>query len=161
MAEGVFVGTTPARRIETRRAFVGLGPVRAVFVGGLDDAVEEGFLGAPVGVGDDGVRHSAVRAERADRRASLEARRCVGCVEVARFDARRVDFSHATPECVIGVGLGFGEVACRDRAGEDAVLGVVGRGGRRVGADAAAGLLSLSSCRHAQRHIHFDIFTGS
>ena len=65
-AEGVFVGTTPARRIETRRAFVGLGPVRAVFVGGLDDAVEEGFLGAPVGVGDDGVGDGAVRAERTD-----------------------------------------------------------------------------------------------
>ena len=25
-------------------------------------------------------------------------------MEVARFNARRVDFSHATPECVIGVG---------------------------------------------------------
>ena len=47
-----------------------------------------------------------------------------------------------------------------DRTREDAVLGIVGRGGRRVGADAAAGLLSLLSCRHAQRHIHCDIFTG-
>ena len=65
------------------------------------------------------------------------------------------------PQRIVGVGLGLGEVARRDGAGEDAVLGIVGRGGRRVGADAAAGLLSLSSCRHAQRHIHFDIFTGS
>ena len=68
-AERVFVGTRPARRIETRRAFVGLGPVRAVFVGGLHDAVEEGFLRTPVGVGNDDVGHGAVRAERADRRA--------------------------------------------------------------------------------------------
>ena len=160
-ADRVFVGTTPARRIKACGAFVGLGPVRAVFVGGLHDAVEERFLGATVGVGDGRVRHGAVRAERADRRASLEARRCVGCVEVARFDARRVGRGDGAAERVVGVGHGLGEVARCDRTGEDAVLGIVGRGGRRVGADAAAGLLSLSSCRHAQRHIHFDIFTGS
>ena len=74
-ADRVFVGTTPARRSETRRAFVGLGPVRAVFVSGLHDAVKQRFLGATVGVGDGRVGHGAVRAERADRRASLEARR--------------------------------------------------------------------------------------
>ena len=39
-AEGVFVGTTPARRIKACGAFVGLCPVRAVFVGRLHDAVE-------------------------------------------------------------------------------------------------------------------------
>ena len=71
----VFVGTTPARRIKACGAFVGLCPVRAVFVGRLDDAVEECFLGAAVGVGDGRVGHGAVRAERADGRASLEARR--------------------------------------------------------------------------------------
>ena len=65
-AEGIFIRTTPARRGETRRAFVGLRPVRAVFVGGLHDAVEERFLGATVGVGDDGVGDGAVRAERTD-----------------------------------------------------------------------------------------------
>ena len=68
-ADGVFVGAAPARRVETRRAFVGLGPVRAVFVNRLHDAVEQGFLGAPVGVGDGRVGHGAVRAERADCRA--------------------------------------------------------------------------------------------
>ena len=73
--ECVFVGTTPTRGVETRRAFVGLGPVRAVFVGGLHDAVEERFLGATVGVGDGRVGDGAVRAERADRRARLESRR--------------------------------------------------------------------------------------
>ena len=85
-AERIFVGTAPARGVETRRAFVDLGPVRTVFVGGLHDAVEERFLGATVGVGNDGIRDGAVRAERADGRARLEARRCVGCVEIARFD---------------------------------------------------------------------------
>ena len=74
-AEGIFIRTTPARRGESRGAFVDLGPVRTVFVGGLNDAVEECFLGATVGVGNDGIRDGAVRAERADRRASLEARR--------------------------------------------------------------------------------------
>ena len=74
-AERIFIRTRPARRGEARRAFVGLRPVRAVFVGGLHDAVEERFLGATVGVGNDGIRDGAVRAERADRRASLEARR--------------------------------------------------------------------------------------
>ena len=73
--EGIFIQTTPARRGESRGAVVGLGPVRAVFVGGLHDTVEQGFLGATVGVGNDGIRDGAVRAERADRRASLEARR--------------------------------------------------------------------------------------
>ena len=68
-AEGVFVGTTPARRIKACGAFVGLCPVRAVFVGRLDDAVETRFLGAPVGVGDGRVGDGAVCAERADRRA--------------------------------------------------------------------------------------------
>ena len=67
--ECVFVGTTPARGSDTCRAFVSLGPVRAVFVGGLHDTVEQGFLGAAVGVGNDGVGDGAVRAERADRRA--------------------------------------------------------------------------------------------
>ena len=74
-AKRIFIRTTPARRGESRGAFVDLGPVRTVFVGGLHDAVEERFLGATVGVGDGRVRHGAVRAERADRRASLEARR--------------------------------------------------------------------------------------
>ena len=46
-----------------------LGPVRAVCVGGLHDAVQQRFLGAPVGVGNDGVGDGAVGAERADRRA--------------------------------------------------------------------------------------------
>ena len=50
-AEGIFIRTTPARRIKACGAFVGLGPVRAVFVGGLHDAVQQRFLGAPVGVG--------------------------------------------------------------------------------------------------------------
>ena len=50
-------------------------PVPPEPVGGLHDAVEERFLRAPVGVGDGRVGHGAVRAERADRRASLEARR--------------------------------------------------------------------------------------
>ena len=160
-AARIFIGTTPARRIKACGAFVGLGPVRAVFVGRLHDAVQQRFLGAPVGIGDGRVGHGAVGAERADRRARLETRRCVGCIEVARFDTRRIDCGDGAAKSVVGVGLGFGEVARRDGAREDAVLGVVGRGGRRVGADAAAGLLSLSSCRHAQRHIHFDIFTGS
>ena len=74
-AEGIFIRTTPARRGESRGAFVDLGPVRTVFVGGLHNAVETRFLGATVGVGNDGVGDGAVRAERADRRASLEARR--------------------------------------------------------------------------------------
>ena len=65
-AERIFIRTRPARRGEARRAFVGLRPVRAVFVGGLHDAVEERFLGATVGVGDDGVGDGAVRAERTD-----------------------------------------------------------------------------------------------
>ena len=160
-AERVFVGTTPARGVETRRAFVGLGPVRTVFVGGLHDAVQQRFLGAAVGVGDGRVGHGAVGAERADRCARLDAESCVGCIEVARFDTRRVGCGDGAAERIVDVGLGFGEVACRDCAGEDAVLGIVGRGDRRgVGADTAAGLLSLSSCRHAQRHIHCDIFTG-
>ena len=132
-----------------------------MFVGGLDDAVEECFLGAPVGVGNDGVGDGAVGAERADRCARLDAKSCVGCIEVARFDTRRVGCGDGAAERIVRVGLGFREVARRDGAREDTVLVVVGRGGRRVGADAAAGLLSLSSCRHAQRHIHFDIFTGS
>ena len=85
-AERVFIRTTPARRGKTCGAFVGLGPVRAVFVGRLHDAVQHRFLGAPVGVGDG---------------------RCL-----------------------------------------------------RFRAVAAAGLLSLLSYRHAQRHIHCDIFTG-
>ena len=68
-AERVFIRTTPARRIKACGAFVGLGPVRAVFVGGLHDTVEQGFLGAPVGVGDGRVGDGAVCAERADRRA--------------------------------------------------------------------------------------------
>ena len=67
--ECVFVRTTPTRGVETRRAFVGLGPIRTVFVGCLHDAVETRFLDASVGVGDGRVGHSAVRAERADRRA--------------------------------------------------------------------------------------------
>ena len=67
--ERVFVGTTLARRIETRRAFVGLRPIRAVFVGGLDNAIEQGFFRSSVGIGDGRVGHGAVRAERADRRA--------------------------------------------------------------------------------------------
>ena len=67
--EGVFIRTTPARRGESRGAFVGLGPVRTVFVGGLHDTVEQGFLGATVGIGDGRVGHGAVCAERADRRA--------------------------------------------------------------------------------------------
>ena len=140
---------------------MGLGPVRAVFVSGLHDAVKQRFLGATVGVGDGRVGHGLRRSHSADGRASLEARRCVGCVEVARFDARRVGRGDGAAKRIVGVGLGVRGVARRDRAREDAALGIVGRGGRRVGADAAAGLLSLSSCRHAQRHIHFDIFTGS
>ena len=68
-AERVFIRTTPARRIKACGAFVGLGPVRAVFVGRLHDTVEQGFLGAPVGVGDGRVGDGAVCAERADRRA--------------------------------------------------------------------------------------------
>ena len=67
--ERVFSGTRPARRGESRRAFVGLGPVRAVFVGSLDDAVQQRFFRSSVGVGNDGVSHGAVGAERADRRA--------------------------------------------------------------------------------------------
>ena len=85
-AEGIFIRTTPARRGETRRAFVGLRPVRAIFVGGLHNAVEERFLRAPVGVGNDGVGDGAVGAERADRCARLDAESWVGCVEVARFN---------------------------------------------------------------------------
>ena len=141
-AEGVFVGTTPTRRGETCRAFIGLGPVRAVFVSGLDNAVKQRFLGATVGVGNDGVGDGAVGAERADRCARLDAESCVGCIEIARFDTRRVGCGDGAAERIVDVGLGFGEVACRDCAGEDAVLGIVGRGDRRVGADAAAGLLS-------------------
>ena len=79
---------------------------------------------------------------------------------MARFDTRRIGCGNSASERIVDVCLGFREVARRDRAREDAVLGVVGRGGRRIGADAAAGLLSLLSCRHAQRHIHCDIFTG-
>ena len=62
----VVVAATPARRSKARGAFVGLGPVRAVFVGGLHDAVKQRFLGATVGVGNDGVGDGAVRAERTD-----------------------------------------------------------------------------------------------
>ena len=64
--ECVFVETTPTRGVETRRAFVGLGPVRTVFVSGLHDAVQQRFLGAAVGIGDGRVGHCAVRAERTD-----------------------------------------------------------------------------------------------
>ena len=160
-AEGVFIRTTPTRGVETRRSFIGLGPVRPVFVGRLHDAVETRFLGATVGVGDGRVRHSAVGAERADGRPRFETRRRVGCVKVARFDTCRVGCGDGAAQRVVNVGLGLGEVARCDRTREDAILGIVGRSGRRVRADAAAGLLSLSSCRHAQRHIHFDIFTGS
>ena len=56
--ERVFVAAAPARRGESRGAFIGLRPVRAVFVGGLDNAIEQGFLGASVGVGDGRVRLS-------------------------------------------------------------------------------------------------------
>ena len=85
-AERVLVAAAPARRREARRAFVGLRPVRAVFVGGLHNAVETRFLGATVGVGNDGVGDGAVRAERADGCARLDAESWVGCVEVARFN---------------------------------------------------------------------------
>ena len=85
-AERIFIRTRPARRGEARRAFVNLGPVRAVFVGGLHDAVEECFLRAPIGKGNDGVGDGAVRAERADGCARLDAESWVGCVEVARFN---------------------------------------------------------------------------
>ena len=64
--EGVFVAAAPARRGEACGAFVGLGPVRAVFVGGLDDAVEECFLGATVGVGDGRVGHGLRRSQSTD-----------------------------------------------------------------------------------------------
>ena len=67
-------------------------------------------------------------------------RRCVGLVEVARFDARRVGRGDGAAKSVVGVGLGFREVARRDGAREDAVLGIVGRGDRGVGADTATGL---------------------
>ena len=39
-AERIFIRTRPARRGEARPAYVGLRPVRAVFVGRLHDAVE-------------------------------------------------------------------------------------------------------------------------
>ena len=62
----VFVGTTPARRIKACGAFVGLRPARAIFVGGLHDAVEECFLRAPIGKGNDGVGHGLRRSHSTD-----------------------------------------------------------------------------------------------
>ena len=72
-------------------------------------------------------------------------RRCVALVEVARFDVRRVGRGDGAAERIVRIGLGFREVARRDRAREDAVLGIVGRGDRRVRADAAR--TSPQSCR--------------
>ena len=72
-AEGIFIRTTPARRGKTCGAFVGLGPVLAVFVGRPHNAVETRLLGASVGVGDDGVGDGAVGAKRADSSARLKA----------------------------------------------------------------------------------------
>ena len=118
-AKRVFIRARPTRRIETSRTFVGLRPVLAVFVGGLDDTVEPSFFRAPVGVGDDRIGHGAVRAERTNSRARLKARRCVGCVEILSDDTRRVGRGDGSPERVVFVGLGFGEVAGCDRSREN------------------------------------------
>ena len=107
-AERVVVRTAPTRRIEARRAFVGLGPVRAVCVGRLDDAVEQRFLGATVGIGDDRVRHGAVRAERADCRACFKAEGWVCRIEISGDNAISSCRSRPTAKRVEGIGCCFG-----------------------------------------------------